>query len=174
MPNSFVNGVLNCAICQHLVAKRFWRSKFLGRPRLLVEKRWPGLPAGVPRALTLSQIPSIRSVCTQILSLYAHKYFRSVCTQILWCMAQLQISTPGRASVRNAGECDGILIQMWNLAGSVTNGCDDVWGTQPANFFFTSGGASLAFCTLSSINEHTLVTNFIFWFYIKLLSFKLG
>ena len=70
---------------------------------------------------TLCMHTNTFSVCTQILSLCMHTN-----TLVYGTLAQLQISTPGRASVCNARVCDGILIQMWNLAGSVTNGCDDV------------------------------------------------
>ena len=32
-----------------------------------------------------------------------------------------------------------ILIQMWNLAGPVTNGCDDVWGRNlPISYFYSA------------------------------------
>ena len=53
----------------------------------------------------------------------AHLFLREQVRAMQWW--------PGAAS------SGAILIQMWNLAGPVTNGCDDVWGAQPANFLFS-------------------------------------
>ena len=66
--------------------------------------------AGLPAECPLLPTPhSLSNVCTQQVKC-AHISWKSKC-------AQVQQSDAASAA---------ILIQMWNLAGPVTNGCDDV------------------------------------------------
>ena len=101
-----------CFVLRHLSAfggqKVLALSKFLGRPQLLVEKRWPGL---APHTSLSLKIP-----------LCIHN------THILWYIYFSTKSTLGGiASACNTDAASAaILIQMWNLAGPVTNRCDDV------------------------------------------------
>ena len=90
------------------MAKRFWWCKFLGCPRLLVDKRWPGLPAGVPPVPPHTSLSPKSPQCL-------------VCTTSPWCTPLQMYSWctpfPARASARNA-------VVAW---------CSKQWGHSHSN-----------------------------------------
>ena len=76
-----------------------------------------------------------------------HNHHTLVCTPIVHLVhtfLEEQVSAM-QLSSGDAGGSAAILIQMWNLAGPVTNGCDDVWGAKPANFHSALDPPSLGF-----------------------------
>ena len=121
-------------VCLHLLAKRFWRPWFFGRPgRNCCWTKGGGLAESGPSLLWLVPQPTPSSLS----KLKYSQISKCTTTKIHKHASTKKRGAPQLTALERRTSASGstILIQMWSLAGPVTNRRDDVWEAQPANFF---------------------------------------